>query len=369
MKILFVDTMKQDGKIGACFDRKYLSQLDREGHKVDVFSCISEKDEYISEYNYLYEMNNHSSLTNILSRLFRMTIVRYDVVDFQERVGLLEFLVLRLFHPTCLIFVHKAHLEKKLFFSLNRFVLKYIDHIIVPTRKLKKKLNKEHIRQCTIVPKYKSFSKNPEKNIHLFGDSVLRQKQYLTYSFCQNSNFDAFVKMLRSYEKMLKTNRISNNIAFVVLLTKTTKEQELLLYTLALSQPLLFIHKTSSYTERRGIISKSLLFLSSEETPFQEKEDAIGFGVPVLFIGEPFEHKTHTFTTQASYKNICEALSYIFNTSEKEIEKKIEKERRKIRAIFRFSNYVHKNTDAYQECLALKRAKKLSWSAVPIDHL
>ena len=368
MKILFVDTMNHNGTSKSSFDRKFLTHLAREGYAIDIFSCLSGEEKEIVKDGYVYEGQRHSSFVTTLARVFRILFVRYDVVDFREKVNILEFLVLKCFHPMCSIVVHKKETQEISLSFLERFILKHSDRLVVPSKDMKRMFRKEGIKRCVVIPEYRSFGKPLEKNIRLFGDSVVRERQYLTFSFSQESDVDMFTKVLRSYEKMLKTNRIANNIAFVVLLSDTTKEQELLLYTLALTQPLLFVHKSVSYEEMRGIVSKSLLFLSSRETLEREREDAIGFGVPVLFLGEGSEKKMHTFTSQISYKEICETFSYIFNASQKEIEKKVEKGRRKIRKTFQFSNYVHKNTDLYQECIASKRTGKLSWSSAHIDH-
>jgi len=367
MKILFVDEELGNSQKKKCFDRRFLERLLQEGYGVDIFSFCSKETKRIAEEGYIYDMSRHSSLATSLALLFRIVFVRYDVIDFQEKIGLWKFLAVKIVHPTCSIIIHKATSKNPLSFS-EKFLLRHVDQVVVPSRNIKTILRKKGIKNSVVIPGYRSFEKSYEKNIYLFGDSLVKEKQYITLSFSQKSNVDAFVKVLRSYEKMLKTNRISNNIAFVALLSHTTKEQDLLLYTLALSQPLFFVHKANSYDEKRGIIGKSLLFVGFQETPEREKEDAIGFGVPVLYAGEKQTRKTNIFSSIVSYRALCEELSYIFNASQREMQEIMEKEKKRVQRKFRFSNYVNKNRDLYQECIASKRVGKLSWSALPTDH-
>lgn len=381
MKIVFIEPFFHSETNVRSFDQGLIKGLLEHGNEVFLFSrekSLPEGEDFSKKNSYFHFVSfprffSTNAFMYALARCFSLLWLRFDVLNVSGKDFSWEYFLVRMFHPHRAItrrFTFKQVSVEKLSLFWSKIFFR-ADVFFVEENEEKKKLPK-HIRRRTLVlGREKRYTKK-KRNIHIFSQYALKEKSYILYRVEDLSDSKALLQIIRAYEYLVKTNKITNNTPLVLIVENMDESLQTYVDSLMMTQPMIKVIKEVNEEDRLTLVFGALTYIvSNTVSSLQMARDAVGFGVPVIKMDkkrtDPIVEKS-CFQTDNSVEQLSGMLAYILNVPVQKIEEKLESGKKRMYRKHGHIPLLKKTMEIYREAIVSRRCTSMKFDIAKKIH-
>ncbi len=382
MKIVFVEPFFSSEKRSRSFDRGLIKGLLEHGNEVFFLSsriAPQESEEFLkSNFSFHFisfpRFFTKNTFFYSLARCFVLLWFRFDIVHIFGRDISWEYFLVRAFHPhrVCirrLDFQETSSMKKS--FSFWDTIFLQADVFLVEEKEEKKKLPKYIRKQTIILEREKRYTRK-KMDMTIFSQYDVKEKSYILYRIETMADSKALLQVIRSYEHLQKTNKITNNTLLIIIAENMNETLQSYIDSFVITQPMIKVIKKTREEDRFALVSSALVYIVSDTTTsLQTARDAVGFGVPVIKMDKKTTDaivEKSCFQADTSGEQLSKMLAYILNVPFQKIEEKLESGKKRMYRKHGHTPLLKKTLEIYQEALVSRRCTSIKFEKAKKVH-
>ncbi|NCU41709.1 MAG: hypothetical protein EOM19_03220 [Candidatus Moranbacteria bacterium] len=381
MKIVFIEPFFHSETNSRSFDRGLIKGLLEHGNEVFLFSpekTLPEIEDFFRKNSYFHFVSfprffSQNPFMYSLARCFSLLWLRFDVLNVSGRDFSWEYFLVRTFHPYIALTrrLSSKQISIKKMSSFWKKIFFHADVFFVEENEDKKKLPK-HIRRRTIVLGREKRYTRKNRNMDIFSQYVLKEKSYILYRVEDLSDSKVLLQIIRAYEHLGKTNKITNNTPLVLIVEDGNESLQAYVDSLVMTQPMIKVIKELTEEDLSTLVFGALTYIVSDIVfSLQMARDAVGFGVPVIKMDKKRADlivEKSCFQIDNSVEQLSGMLAYILNVPFQKIEEKLESGKKRMYRKHGHIPLLKKTLEIYREAIVNRRCTSMKFDITKKIH-